>query len=346
MKIKGVEVKSERTGAQARDEPNLGRNMTEDAGQSRSFSRTALMILAFFVISCSGPSDNIGTVEDLERNRSISYRIWVPSSEGDFGKHPLVVISHGSGGEYSNHNWLIASLVANGFVVAGLNHPLNTTRDNSDEGVVSVWNRPRDITVMLDYLLADSRWAGIIDEARIGAAGFSSGGYTVIALAGAIYNSELMGAHCVSEKRTKDCELATDYSNVDFRDSSASYKDARIKSVFAMAPAVGSAITKESLLRIEIPVYITAARDDELVSSEHGAIRYAEFIPLADLALLPSGGHFIFLECNGITTVVDWLNSELDLCGTNFDVDRDKVRKAVSVEAINFFAKTLKAGAP
>ena len=43
---------------------------------------------------------------------------------------------------------------------------------------------------------------------------------------------------------------------------------------------------------------------------------------------------------------MDWLNSELDLCGTNFDVDRDKVRKAVSVEAINFFAKTLKTGAP
>ena len=160
----------------------------------------------------------------------------------------------------------------------------------------------------------------------------------MLALAGAIYDSELMSAYCTSQERGKDCELATDSSKVDFQDSSASYKDERIKSVFAMAPAVGSAITKESLNEIELPVFIIASKDDELVSPKYGAIRYAENIPFSDLVMLPSGGHFIFLQCNAITTVVDWFNSELDLCGTNFSVDRDKIREMVSAKAVSFFS--------
>mgnify|MGYP005647543985 CR=1 FL=1 len=308
--------------------------------------RSVSLLLVLLVFACTAPVDNIGIIEDSSRNRSIPFEVWLPQAEIDLVKFPLVLVSHGSGGEYSNHTWLIDSLVENGFIVAALNHPLNTTRDNTDEGVISVWHRPRDISVLLDYLLRDSDWVDVIDESRVGAAGFSSGGYTVLALAGAIYDPELMSAYCTSQERSKDCELATDSSNVDFRDSSASYKDERIKSVFSMAPAVGSAITKESLAEIELPVFIIASKDDELVSPNYGAIRYAENIPLSDLVLLPSGGHFIFLECNAIIIVVDWFNSELDLCGTQFNVDRDGIRKMVSAKAVSFFNDALLAITP
>ena len=304
------------------------------------------VLLILLVASCTAPGDNVGIIEDSSRDRFIPYRIWVPNAEADIVKFPLIILSHGSGGEYSNHTWLIDSLVENGFIVAALNHPLNTTRDNTDEGVISVWHRPRDITVLLDYLLKDSRWVDVIDENRIGAAGFSSGGYTVLALAGAIYDPELMSAYCTSEERGKDCELATDSSSVDFGGSSASYKDERIKSVFSMAPAVGSAITKESLTEIGVPVFIIASKDDELVSPKYGAMRYAENIPASDLVLLPNGGHFIFLKCNAITTVVDWFNRELDLCGTNFSVDKDEIRKMVSAEAVSFFTENVAAVTP
>ena len=308
--------------------------------------KNGYILLVLLLTSCSAPGYNIGTLEDSSRDRSIPYEVWFPNVEVEKEKFPIVILSHGSGVEYSNHTWLIDSLIENGFIVAALNHPMNTTRDNTDEGVISIWHRPRDISVLLDYLLNDSNWVNVIDENRIGAAGFSSGGYTVLALAGAIYDPELMSAYCASQERGKDCELATDSSNVDFRDSSASYKDERIKSVFSMAPAVGSAITKESLTEIELPVFIIASKDDELVSPNYGAIRYAENIPLSDLVLLPSGGHFIFLECNAITTVVDWFNSELDLCGTQFNLDRDGIRKMVSAKAVSFFNDNLLAVTP
>jgi len=308
--------------------------------------RKVYILLILLVTSCAAPVDNIGMIEDSSRNRSIPYQIWLPKAETDMVKFPLVILSHGSGGEYSDHTWLIDSLVENGFIVAALNHPLDTTRDNTDEGVISVWLRPRDMSLLLDYLLQISKWSDVIDENRIGAAGFSSGGYAVLALVGAIYDRELMIAYCASEERGKDCELATDFSNVDFRDSSASYKDERIKSVFSMAPAIGPAITNESLTEIGQPVFIIASKDDELVSPKYGAMRYAENIPTSDLVLLPSGGHFIFLECNAITTVVDWFIRELDLCGTKFSVDRDEIRKMVSAKAVSFFTENVGAVAP
>jgi len=297
--------------------------------------------LILLVASCSAPNSKLGQVEDHIRDRSIPYQIWLPTPKAESGSYPLIMISHGSGGEYSNHTWLIQSLVENGFMVAGLNHPMNTTRDNTDEGVISVWERPRDITVLLEHLLNESRWASLIDEKRIGAAGFSSGGYTVLSLSGAIYDWKQMSDYCSGPERGRDCDLATDSSKVDFSKSSASYQDNRIKSVFAMAPAVGAAITKDSLNEIKIPVFIIASEDDELVSTKYGAIRYAENIPRSTLVLLPTGGHFIFLECNAITTVVDWFNSTLDLCGRNFSGDRSKIRDTVSAKAVGFFTEHL-----
>ena len=305
-----------------------------------------LLVLVLVLASCSARDDNVEILKDSVRDRSIPYGIWLPNVEEAKEKFPLVMLSHGSGGEYSNHTWLIDSLVENGFIVAALNHPMNTTRDNTDEGVISVWHRPRDISVLLDYLLNDSKWVNVIDEVRIGAAGFSSGGYTVLALAGAIYDPELMSVYCTSDEAGKDCQLATDSNNVDFSDSTTSYKDERVKSVFSMAPAVGSAITKESLNKIELPVFIIASEDDELVSPTYGAIRYAENIPRSDLVMLPSGGHFIFLECNAITTVVDWFDHELDLCGTQFNVDKDEVRDMVSAKAVSFFNDNLLTATP
>ena len=103
---------------------------------------------------------------------------------------------------------------------------------------------------------------------------------------------------------------------------------------------------KESLNEIEIPVLVIASKDDELVSTKYGAIRYAENIPLSKLVLLPSGGHFIFLQCNAITTIVDWFNRELDLCGTNLSVDRDEIREMVSAKAVSFFNDILLAVTP
>lgn len=318
--------------------------MSAKRGNSNRSMRKILLLVTIIISSCGSPDGSMSVLQDSSRNRSINFQVWTPE-EAD-GEHPLILLSHGSGGDYTNHNWLVQVLVENGYIVAAPNHPSNTTQDNSDSGIISVWDRPADMSRLLDYLLQEAKWSNLIDENRIGAAGFSSGGYTVLALGGAVYDRELINIYCNSEDHGPDCDLASDFSDVDYANSSLSYRDDRIKSIFSMAPAVGSAITIASLENIQVPVFIIAAEDDELVYPIHNATRYANYISTSNLELLPAGGHFIFLECNFATYIADWFIDELDLCGKEFDVDRDQVRQTVASKAINFFAESIGEGSP
>ena len=76
--------------------------------------------------------------------------------------------------------WLVEPLVAAGFRVIAVDHHGNNYVDGYEpEGFLFVWERPRDLTFVLD-VLADEQPHG-----PVGAAGFSVGGYTLAALAGA-----------------------------------------------------------------------------------------------------------------------------------------------------------------
>jgi hypothetical protein len=57
--------------------------------------------------------------------------------------------------------------------------------------------------------------------------------------------------------------------------------------------------------------------------------------------LIPTGGHFVFLECNLVTWAADQFIDEFDLCGSQFEVNQDEVRETVSNQAIDFFDLTL-----
>jgi predicted dienelactone hydrolase len=305
--------------------------------------RLPLILLFGLIVSCSDLHQHEFTdhivVDDL-RARTIEYRVWSPDTL-PAEKSPLVLISHGSGGEFSNHRWLIDTLLEHGYIVAALNHPFNTTRNNTPAGVVAVWQRPADVSLVLTDLLQNPVRSEAIDKTRIGVAGFSSGGYTAIALAGAIFNPTLMAEYCTGVDHGPDCALGNSAVGVDYTRASDSYRDPRIRSVFAMAPAVGSGISIASLNEVEVPVFITASRDDELVYPRFGAERYAQHIPSATLSLIPTGGHFVFLECNLVTWAADQFIDEFDLCGSQFEVNQDEVRETVSNQAIDFFDLTL-----
>ena len=49
-------------------------------------AKTALMLLAMLMWSCSTPDDNVGTVDDLSRDRAIPYQIWLPDVAARIGK--------------------------------------------------------------------------------------------------------------------------------------------------------------------------------------------------------------------------------------------------------------------
>ena len=103
------------------------------------------------------------------------------------GTFPLVVYSPGSGGPRFDHLVLMLHLASHGFVAVGVDHEGNDLLDSTGDADTLV-NRPRDISALLDHLLAFDQspghfLEGALDPERIGAYGHSYGGYTMFALA-------------------------------------------------------------------------------------------------------------------------------------------------------------------
>lgn len=305
---------------------------------------------------------------DDSRHRSLKTLLWYPATAGTpvpnvtydhafFGAaakdapyapgppRPLVLLSHGDKGSNLDQSWLAEILAANGYVVAAVTHWKNTWNDYEPAETVKVWHRPQDLSFLLDRLLTDPVWAARIDPGRIGAAGHSSGGYTVLALAGARYSPLDMGAYCQSPQRGRDCALAKGLpvQQIDFTPSRLSYRDARVRAVFAMAPALGPGLEADSLRAIAIPVEIAAATNDELLPFDLHAGRDAREIPGARLLRLPHGGHFVFMpECTWVTRAFTYFGP-FDVCGRGTDGDRAALHEQVAAEARHFFADSLAA---
>jgi predicted dienelactone hydrolase len=122
-------------------------------------------------------------------------------------KRPLVVLSHGTGGSAPMLAWLGEALARAGYIVAAINHHGNTSAEESPtpEGFMLWWERATDLTRVLDRLLSDSQFGRLVDARRVGAAGFSLGGYSVAAVAGARTSLAQWETFCRSVRRDATC---------------------------------------------------------------------------------------------------------------------------------------------
>ena len=123
------------------------------------------------------------------------------------GKYPLVILSHGFGGNWRNQNWLAQALVREGFVVAAPNHPGTTSRDLSAKPLFELWRRTQDLSRVLDFLLTDPAWAPVIDAERIAAIGHSLGGFTVMLAGGARFDPAQFKTDCLAHAALIACRI-------------------------------------------------------------------------------------------------------------------------------------------
>ncbi|HEY3120372.1 MAG TPA: amidase family protein, partial [Vicinamibacteria bacterium] len=186
--------------------------------------------------------------------------------------HPLVLLSHGTGGSAVQLMWLGTSLAAQGYIAAAVDHHGNTAseKEPTPQGFLLYWERARDLRVVLDRLLADPLFGPHIDRTRVGAAGFSLGGYTVVEMAGGRFSPKTFDEFCRSPERDFTCEPQPEFPDAlarfgrrkdtdpvvqeSLRHASDSYRDPRIKGVFAIAPALGGGFTPEGLSSVAVPV--------------------------------------------------------------------------------------------
>src|SRR5262249_47349060 len=115
----------------------------------------------------------------------------------------LIVVSHGTGGAEQVHSSLAEALARAGYLVAALRHPGDNWQDRSlwqkPPGAYFI-ERPRQVSRVIDALLADAEWKDRIAAdsrgPRIGVLGHSAGGYTVVALAGGQVDLSRITNHC------------------------------------------------------------------------------------------------------------------------------------------------------
>jgi predicted dienelactone hydrolase len=120
--------------------------------------------------------------------------------------------------------------------------------------------------------------------------------------------------------------------------SGDSYRDPRIRAVFAIAPAVARAFTPESLQKITIPVEIVAGAADSIAPPAENGQFFAANIKGAKLTILPGGvGHYTFLDVGTDAGKKQLPNLFVDSAG----VDREAIHRQVAEMAAEFFEKEL-----
>lgn len=227
-------------------------------------------------------------------------------------KRPAILLSHGFGGSARMMGWFAAPLAEAGYVVIGVDHPGNNGIDRMTvPGAILWWERAEDLKRALEAVAADPQLGPHIDTGNVGASGFSAGGFTALALAGARFDRQRLLDFCHAHPDDGVCRPQIEFAITedDMRKAlqrpevaaleagaGADHSLASVKAVFAMAPALVQAFTPDSLAAIDVPVRIVSGEADAVAALDSNARAAAAAIPGARLNALPKVGHYAFLS--------------------------------------------------
>ncbi|WP_025663051.1 alpha/beta hydrolase family protein [Aquimarina megaterium] len=342
---------------------------------------TAIITIILFT-SCSSEkykSIQVGqksiTYIDKSRNRPLVTEIWYPTHDafvkkdsvskketlfktietipnasllGD--KRPLLLVSHGTGGNRFSLTWFIEKMVKEGYIVVSVDHYGNSTDNKLPREFVKWWERAIDIQYVLNTVLEDEFFKKKIDVTKIGGVGFSLGGYTNIALAGGYVDRNKRKTANTSEvDRKAPPEFPNTDEVIDFEKDSlivSSYikykdqvKDKRIKAFFVMSPAIGFGFhSKKQTQSITAPICIVAGKGDTNTPVEQNALHYHNLISTSEVHLFDENvDHYVFL--NEPTEFGKKIIPAITI--DHPKVNRKEIHKKTLNLAVDFFKKNL-----
>lgn len=285
---------------------------------------TLLPLFLCFLLSAPALA-GVGMIEtqftDAQRGRTLKTHIWYPCDGGPAarlaenavfqgfdavtdgpvrqGTYPLYVLLHGTTGNWRNLSWLAARLAENGAVVCAANHPGYTSGDGDPASIIRAWEQPRDAGFLAGEML-QSKFKAYIDPSRVYAVGYSLGGYSCLALAGARMDLHRLVGFC-GENQDRSCRyFSPAFSGLqdqDFIDAAQDLTDARFTAAVAIAPGFLESCTAESLGGIRIPVLIIGAgRDENIPPATHFRPRLKDLPPSVVYKEVPDAAHFSFMQ--------------------------------------------------
>lgn len=290
-------------------------------------SRLFLLILTSILFTGAAYAEvgfRLFTVHNLE-GRSLDVAVWYPSAEKGVveqvgenaafvgtpvvknalpvrGQHPLLLLSHGYGGNWGNLGWLAHAMAARGYIVAAPNHPGTTTRNRDAVQASKLWLRPQDLIAVMNNLIASPSIAGDIDQQRIAAAGHSLGGWTVMELAGAYFSTRRFSKDCEKHALLGACKVASSLGieKPDAADRlAANLSHAKIKAVVSLDLGLARGFTPQSLAGIPLPVLVMAAQadsNDVPAQLESGYLMRFLSTDRAQFVSVAGATHFSFMQ--------------------------------------------------
>lgn len=261
---------------------------------------------------------------------------------------PLIMISHGTGGGRLTMEWLAQGLAQNGFVVAAVDHWGNTYDNKIPLEFLKPWERPLDISFVLTALLADQAIKPAIDPLRMGAIGFSFGGYTVLALAGAELDYNMLLTYYKTEGRQKldvpelpgASKYIDDPALTEGVKKIGVLKDNRLKAFFSISPSLGEGFVRpQQVARVQAPVYIIGTQSDSMSPVRPNARHYHQLIAGSNYYEFPGKtGHYVMLN----EAIEEVKKSDPTYFTDDPSVNRHEVHKRVVELSTQFFGRKLR----
>lgn len=323
---------------------------------AKPYSMVATLVLAGTCAHAAGFQHGVAADPD---GKPLEIGIWYPSSAAPqpeqmgpttmsvaingpvLGKDlPLILISHGTGGSFLRHFDTAIALADAGFVVAAVTHTGDNYADQSR--TLNIMDRPRQISRVISYMLASWDGRAAVNPERVGMFGFSAGGFTTLAIIGALPDFSTIRPMCRENPGDFGCQLLAKNGNaVDVPTAStiASAADVRIKAAVVAAPALGFTFAPDGLKNVKVPVQLWRAEEDAVLPHP----RYAEAVRLAlpqapEYHVVSNAGHFDFLApCSiALASIVP------AICASAPGFDREAFHTHFNAAVVGFFSKTLK----
>ena len=255
---------------------------------------------------------------------------------------PLVLISHGTNGSDASHYDTALALASEGFVVVALTHTGDNYQDQSYAGnEKDLTDRPRQVRVVLTYMLKTWPQHGHLDAVRIGMFGFSLGGFTTLVAAGAVPDVSRMRELCGKRPTAPECLFIKQRNGDQLSPPTlapAWAHDRRVKAAVVAAPAASYLFGPGSLNHVKIPIQLWRAANDDQVPDEWNTALLRNELPTSPEEHVVAGaGHYAFLPpCSeGLAQQAP------QICTDTPGFDRPAFHREFNREVIAFFKKTL-----
>jgi predicted dienelactone hydrolase len=260
------------------------------------------------------------------------------------GSVPVVVLSHGSGGNAERLGWLAGHLASQGMIVAAPDHPGTTSGDSDPFRTPLVWERIADLKAALDLLETAPPLGLRPDMARVASLGFSLGGYTALGLGGVRVGRDAFIAHCAAKPQAADCAwmiaAGVDFTAVDAARYDSDHGDPRVTATVAIDPALVSAVEMGGLAALTDPFLIINLGTADALPDGLDASGLAAALPGAEYLAVPGAAHFSFLaECSVLGVIVIGLAGEDNICSDRGLRDRGVIHEELQAEISGFLQR-------